>query len=629
MKKKNLFLGMAAILTLLIMGCSDSKEAPPPPKYMVTAINVAGVNVTPLVEPAETIAGAEAMEVVVNTERPPTESESPDGIYYKPVQPITVTLSNVNHTVFFNVMPPGENPTVIELPGVAENSKVTRNIAITLPNNDNFQVGQVVWIMVVAADESKTNYFKINVVNQTHDTALTSVKVKGYDILDTDQSGHIGPWLLKSTWSEATAALVNLKQSESSGVTVAITPRNNQFENAKPKYEYAKILKANASGEPSAWTATPPTDFSDGDILAVKVTASNARTTGYLKVTVNIGGSPFLSSLKVNNKDIGLGNPNADITLVGGAYRVEEGQTLTGSAVTWAVTPVASDPNATVTWALVGKNATPQTGDFTKPTSFDTSHNYLYIKVTSQNSGFTMYYLVVFDERPKNTEHIKVGAKHVPIYKFTIPPDKTWADMGEYPKLRVKILQEEAEYNQGDGYQRNFAFGELSRTSQWDAANPFTVNYGASGFNVYMPLLLNRKAKDWTMNIPGNVPAPDVWYIIEYPLNNPPDWRPPWDPTATRPDIVNAYNSTDYWPLPATTGDVYFGYGITFDATREYWIKELSLVSEDGSIIIPCDLLGDGRIDSKTDTAGFVRTDASLVSGATFLRELVADPTLK
>jgi hypothetical protein len=250
-----------------------------------------------------------------------------------------------------------------------------------------------------------------------------------------------------------------------------------------------------------------------------------------------------------------------------------------------------------------------------------------------------MYYLVVYDERPKDTEHIKTGYKNVPVYRFTIPDGHTWAEMGDYPKIRIKILQEEEEFNISDGYQRHFVFGELSKMEvphNEDTPNPswaldtetLYIRPGAGDFNFYMLFLLNRRARDLAID----TPAPNRWFTAEWPLNNPPDWTPPWDPTATRPAIISGYEKDKWWPDPETTGDVYFGIGITHDSAREYWVKELSLVSEDGSLQIFCDLLGNGRIDSDTQKTGFVETDPNGKDGGPtidFLRELVSDPTLK
>ena len=660
MKKNYFFWGMTALLALFVMGCSpdpeeEERKPVPIPDVLVTSISVAGVTINPLPAPAANIEDVMAVSVVVNTERPPTESEDPDKIWYKPAQPIAVTLANENQTVFYQVTGPNDvlyDDTDIVLPHTEKNGAVfTRTIGITLPNEDSFQIGQVVWLRVVAADESKTEYYKINVVNQTHDTAINTFTIGGYDVLNTDHSGHIGPWFTGATWADAVNGLVNLKQSEISGVAIAVTPRNNAYELAKPTIGYAKTTASAAEPADADWSADAPTAFSAGDVLAVKVTASNERTIGYMKVAINVGGSSFLASLKVNNEDISLGDPSMDIATVGGAYRVAEGRTLTGTAVTWAVAPVAADTNATVTWALVAKGATPQAGDFTSPTSFDTSHNYLYIRVVSQNISTTMYYLVIYDERPKDTEHVKTGLKNVPIYRFTIPAGKTWGDLGPYPKIRIKILQEEAEFNQSDGYQRNFTFGEISKmvndptlpagsadnkrggATQFDADNLF-IHTGGATFNIFMPFYINKQVKAWAVDMPGNVAAPNVWFIVEYPLATPDSWRAPWDPNAaTKPGIINNYGKDTYWPEDDTTGDVLFGVGITHDANREYWIKELSLVSTDGTFVIPCDLLGNGRIDSNSQNKGFVRVDQPKEDGTgadvVFLREMVSDPTLK
>jgi hypothetical protein len=630
MKKKTLlFTAAVLLLTLLfVIGCPNddppAKPNIPPADAMITAISIAGVNITPLPQPAANIAGAVAGTVVVNTERSPTESEDPGRIYYKPAQPVSVTLVNLNQTVYFEVTRPDEEPLDIVLPhSTKEGSKVTRTIGIILPNDDNFQIGQVVWIKVVAADESKEYIYKINVVNQTHDTAVASMKVGGDDVLDPTQTRHIGPWISSESWADAVEGLANLKTADASSASVAVTTRNNKFDLAKPHVDYAKISAGTPDTTEPVWGSSAPNSFANNDILAVKVTASNGTSTGYLKIKISVGGSPFLSGLTVNGITVNLGAPGSDMSTLGGAYRVEDGQTLTASPVTWAVVPAKEDTNATVTWALVAKGVIPQAGDFTNPTFFSNTANYLYIKVVSANSDFTMYYLVVYDERPRDTEHVKTGSKAVPTYRFTIPDGKTWADLGTYPRLRAKILLGEDFYDLSDGYQRNFIFGELSRMSPplaLDTTN-LSINPGGSGFNVYMTFLLNRRVRDFAID----TPAADMWFTAEYPLNDDPDWKAPWGP-STKPDIRSSYNE-NYWPTADTTGDVYFGYGITHDQQWEYWIKELSLVSQDGKFEIFCDLLGNGRIDSDSRNVGFVTTSND--DGIEYLREMVADPTLK
>jgi hypothetical protein len=635
MKKKNLFITAAALLALLfVAGCPQETDdpnggSPGTPDVLVSAISIGGVAVDPLPAPAASVGEAEAGSVVINTERPPSGDETPDNVYYKPVQPVTVTLADVHETVFFAVSSPDETPPEINLPGVpdaANAAVVTRNIGVTLPDADSYPAGQIVWIKVVAADESKTEYYKIAVTSDTHDTAITSASVNGNDVLNPNQSGHIGPWLGGATWATATEGLVNIPNAQASAVSAAITLRNT-----RARAEYAKAA-ADAT-EPASWASTAPAEFANGDILAVRVTASNGKTAAYLKITVKIGGSAFLAGLKVNNNDIALGTPSADIAAAGGAYRVEDGKTLTSSGVGWEVSATPVDSGADVSWALAAKGATPQANDFVKTTpSFDTSHNYLYIKVVSVSKESTMYYLVIYDERPKDTEHIKTGVKSVPIYKFTIPGEKTWADLGEHPVIKMKMLMEQAEFDQADGYQRHFVFGELQRcNTSWDATN-FYYPMSGSGFNVYMPFLINKQSRALAVDPATNIPdstlaAPGIWFTVLYELTDRPDDKTPWDSNANY-ESQNAYNVESYYPLAETTGDVYFGIGITHDAAREYWVKELSIESEDGSFKIFCDLLGGGRIDSTSGTVGFVHVGNGVVEGG-LTREMVSDPTLK
>ncbi|MDR0410433.1 MAG: hypothetical protein LBH75_00455, partial [Treponema sp.] len=139
MKRKNLLsLMVAALLPLLfVTGCpqegDDTGNPPGTPDVLLTAISIGGVTVDPLPAPAASMQAAQAGSVVINTERPPSESESPDNVYYKPVQPVVVKLADVHETVSFAVSSPDEFPPEITLPGVQDGATVTRNIAITLP----------------------------------------------------------------------------------------------------------------------------------------------------------------------------------------------------------------------------------------------------------------------------------------------------------------------------------------------------------------------------------------------------------------------------------------------------------------------------------------------------------------
>ena len=646
MKKKKLLTGIAAILlALLALGCpqeADDKGDTPAGDGLVSAISIGGVTLNPLPQAGLSIDAATAGSVVVNVERPPKDTEQPGGVYYNMIRDIEVTLANVNETVYFEVTAPAALPESIDLPSSGKTGvKASRAMGIALPDANKFPVGQTVWIRVVAADESKTNYYKINVVSQTHDTAVSTITFNGNSALDVTQTPHIGHWQSGASWANAAASLVNLTASEAAAsVTVTVTPLNSQFALSKAKAEYAKIPAASAANAPEpAWSAEVPAGFANHDVLAVRVTASNGTTQGYLKITVNVGGSPFLSSLKVNNVEIGLGSPSDDINNVGGAYRVEEGRSLSASAVTWAVAPVADDSNATVSWALAAKRVIPQDSNFTNPTSFDTSNNYLFVKVVSATGEFTKYYLVVFDERPKIVEHVTTGAKCVPVYKFTIPTGRTWAEMGTYPKVRITVLQEEEQFNRADGYQRNFVFGEASKFPQWNTSSGTNFSVGVGGITgswaILMPLIKNKQLLSWA--VAGSTPAPGIWYTVEYPMAVPDDGssgiKEPWNANI---DLVSTqgYQRENYWPDSTKTGDVYFGIGITHDEQKEYWIKELALVSEDGNLVIPCKLYdeandsgGEGRIDSTSRSTGFVMVETQAT--VTYLREMVADPTLR
>jgi hypothetical protein len=588
---------------------------------------------------------AKAGSVVINIERPPSGNESPDNIYYKPVQPVAVTLADANETVFFAVSSPDETPPEITLSGNQDAATVTRNIAVTLPDADNYPAGQLVWIKVVAADESKTEYYKIAVTSATHDTAITSAAVNGNDVLNPDQSGHIGPWLGGSTWATAAEGLVNITSAQASAVSAAITLRNT-----RARAEYAKAA-AEATAEPASWASTAPAEFANGDILAVRVTASNGKTTTYLKITVKVNSNAFLASLNVNNNDITLGNPSADIATVGGAYRVDDGKTLTTTGVSWEVSATPVDSGADVSWALVAKDAIPQANDFVKTTpSFDTSHNYLYIKVVSVSKESTMYYLVIYDERPKDTEYVLTGGKGVPVYKFTIPEGKTWGDLGEHPVVKIKLLMTQHYFDQGAGNHRNFCFGELQQLVsagepyKFDAEK-FYLSTGSASFQMFMPYIFDTQLKNIAIDpstgeYDPTIAAADNWFTVKYPLTELPDDKQPWntsnDWTTRNSYEVHPSNGTEYdfYPADTKTGDVYFGIGITQDAAQEYWVKEISLESADGSFKIFCDLMGGGRIDTDPDTntgaKGFIRVNAMNPADALgYTRKMVSDPTLK
>jgi hypothetical protein len=661
MKMKNHLIGMAAALfaLLFVTGCpqeADNKAAGTP-SVLVSSITIAGVSVNPLPAGGATIDAAGTGSVVVDTERAPIDDESPDKVYYKPIQPVAVKLADANEIVTFTVTDPAEPAPDTEtmLPGTATGADVTRNIGITLPDADNFPAGQIVWIKVVAADESKAEFYKISVVNKTHDTAINSIKVNGDDVLNNDvnQTGHIGAWLPGTTWANAASGLVNILDSQKTAVTVAAITRN-----ANAKVEYAKVAASDANGaEPAAWSAAAPAAFDNNDVLAIKATASNGKTVGYLKITVKVGGSAFLASLKVNNKDVTLGSPKAAINLnlgefnpysdMGPAYRVEDGETLTATSVTWAIAAVPVDASATVTWALVAKNAEPAPTNFGAATSFDTSHNYLFIKVVSK-SGQTMYYLVIFDARPKDTEHLKTGGKSVPIYKFTIPNGKTWGDLGDSPVLKVTMLMQQEQWDRADGYHRNFSFGEIQRMADeysgvsFDKEN-LRLNTGAASFQLFMPYLFNVHPKKVAIDPATgeydlNIASVDQWFTVKYPFTaTEQPMKQPWDSNADW-DYQNSYqvlpsDSTvtyNFYPEADATGDQYFGVGITHDGPQEYYVKALSIESADGVFKIPCDLINGGRIDGDGTGKGYVYVTAQ-PDGTTdgFVREMVSDPTLK
>jgi hypothetical protein len=86
MNKKKWLIGMAAALFALLFatGCSQAAGDDKPsgtPGVLVTAISIAGVNVTPLPTAAASIDAAIAASVVVDTERPPTADETADKVY--------------------------------------------------------------------------------------------------------------------------------------------------------------------------------------------------------------------------------------------------------------------------------------------------------------------------------------------------------------------------------------------------------------------------------------------------------------------------------------------------------------------------------------------------------------------
>lgn len=643
MKKKNLFIGMAAMLCMLLLatGCPQEVDDNPSsgtPDTLVSAISIGEKNVDPLPSPASRMGDAAAAELVVSTERP-RDADEVEGVYYRPVQPIVVTIADPNASVFFAVSAPGEYPATIELPGTPEvenTAMVKRNISITSRNDYSFPIGQVVWIKVISGDESKTAFYKITVTSPTHDTAVNSIKVNGNDVLEMNQSGHIGVWNCGASWGEAVAGLVNISSSQAAAPLVAVAARNNEYDLAKPRAEYAKIPSGtDASAEPSVWTSESPASFANNDILAVRITASNGKTAGYLKITIKVGGNAFLSGLTVNDIDINLGNPSASINAVEGAYRVTEYADLSAAPVNWTVVPTPEDSDAAVTWAIAAKGVIPDPQDFTSPTSFDTSHNYLFIKVVSGSGDSTMYYHVIYDERPKDTEHILSGGKSVPIYKFTIPDGKTWADLGEHPVVKMRIYMEEDEIIKADGFHRHFGFGELQRCNpSWSAANKANFLYplGASGFDAYMPFLFNINVRQLAIDPVTGTPTPgsaaaNMWFTILYQLTELEDDKQPWNPNTDFDSQPASYNPDTRFPLPGTTGDVYFGLGITHDEVKEYWVKEISIESDDGSFKIFCNLLGDGRIDATTGNGnGFARV--STAQGG-LIRELVSDPSLK
>jgi hypothetical protein len=652
MNKKKLLIKMAAVLFTLLLaaGCPQNAEDDSgqknTPAVLVKNISIGGVTLDPLPEAADLMENAVSAHVEVSTERSPTSDEDPLGIYYRPTQPIVVTLADANETVYFATTDPEadtplEYPATIEFPGTPDSqnpTQVTRNIQITSQDNNSFPAGRVVWLKVIAADESKTEYYRIQVLTKTHDTTILSIAVNGNNVMEMNQSGHIGDWVFetvgqpdagkKNTWEKAALGLVNITNAQANAVTVVATSRN------RAKIEYAK-LAAGISAEPIDWSTAAPLSFSNNEILAVRSTASNGKTTGYLKVTVKVGGSAFLKNLAINGQDIVLGNPNTDISRADPAYRVEEGQGLTATSVSWPIVATPDDTAAQVSWALVAKGTVPQAGDFTTatPASFDTSHNYLYIKVVSNSGESTMYYQVIYDERPKDTEHVIAGGKSVPIYKFTIPAGKTWADLGVNPVVRMKVYLDQTGYD--DNTTRHFVFGELQRIyPTWSTSQKADLFHTipGSGFDALLAFAVNTQpVRNLTINpetyvYDRTLAAPNMWFTVQYELEEIDGDKQPWDSNADYQSTYTSYNKADYYPPDTTSGDVYFGIGITQEAAKEYWIKDLSIESRDGTFKISCDLLGDGAVESTTpNNKGF----AYIAGVGGMKRELVADPSLK
>ena len=648
-----MLIGAAALLAMLFAtGCpqeaANENGGKKTPDVLVAAIDIGAVQINPLPAAGSQLGNTPTGTVVINTERPPTADEIPEKVYYRPVQPVVVTLADANQTAYFADSAPDEYPASIERPGVPDPAnpakvKIDLRIATTDTRSESkseFLVGRTVWIKVVSADESKTEYYRINVAHQNHDAAMSAIAVNGHEVLNANQTPHIGAWeewnttvnAPLSTWQGSLAGLVSVTQSEAAAPAVEIAFRNNVNPLAAPNAEYAKIAAvdtANAA-EPAAWSASVPASFANNDELAVKVTASNGKTKGYFRIKIKVGGIASLTSLSVNGGDVTLGTPHADPNVVKdmGAFRVEDYALLENGAVTWTVVPTASDPQAAVTWALKAKGIVPQASDYgtTSPLSFDTSNNYLWLKVASQSGDHTMYYLVIYDERPKDTEHIVVGNKNAPIYKFTIPSGKTWADLGENPVMRLKVYMQDTVFNEQGNNHRNFVFGEISKFGNWSSENKanFYYNVGGSGFNTKMPFLVDRIAKD--LAVDPSTAAPNVWFTIQYELTELPNDKRPWDPN-TDWTTQNAYDSATLYPDSTASGDVYFAAGISSNGTHEYWLKEISLESRDGTFKIFCDLLGDGRVDSPANNTKGWAVTAGITEA--MLREMVADPSLR
>jgi hypothetical protein len=266
-----------------------------------------------------------------------------------------------------------------------------------------------------------------------------------------------------------------------------------------------------------------------------------------------------------------------------------------------------------------------------------------------------LYYQVIYDERPKDTEHVLTGGKGVPVYKFTIPQGKTWADLGEHPVVKLTLLMTPDYFDQKVANHRNFSFGELQRIAAttnlgggnvtFNADNFSISGLGSYNFQMFMPYIFDTQLKNIAINPETGeydpaIAAADNWFTVKYPLTELPDDKRPWD-TSNNWVTQNSYevhpsNGTQYqfYPASNTSGDVYFGIGITQDAAQEYWVKEVSIESADGSFKVFCNLLDGGRIDSpsgdNTGQVGFVRINAMEPSTAQgYMREMVADPTLK
>jgi hypothetical protein len=158
-----------------------------------------------------------------------------------------------------------------------------------------------------------------------------------------------------------------------------------------------------------------------------------------------------------------------------------------------------------------------------------------------------------------------------------------------------------------------------------------------------MPYLFNKHPKSLAIDpVTGeydqNIASVGQWFTVKYPFTKTEaTLKQPWDSNANW-DYQNSYQvlpsdssvTYTFYPEATATGDQYFGIGITHDGPQEYYVKALSIESADGSLKIPCDLTGNGRIDGDGSGKGYVYVTTQ-PAGTTdgYIREMVSDPTLR
>ncbi|MCL2044275.1 MAG: MBL fold metallo-hydrolase [Treponema sp.] len=162
-------------------------------------------------------------------------------------------------------------------------------------------------------------------------------------------------------------------------------------------------------------------------------------------------------------------------------------------------------------------------------------------------------------------EKITVINGALPMYRFTIPEEDAF---GNYTRLSAQFLIDPEHYgNQA----RVRAYGVYPFEYMVELGDIVFLDFGEGDRDRNAPYLLsNVIGTNRRISAVSDNAGPNTWFTLEFPLN----------------DMRHQQYDDDNFPLPDTTGDLYFALGLgtgsaSIDLT--YYIKEVMLLNDDGS----------------------------------------------